>query len=176
MSVGYRSHLGAQFVGTTRCDGKEVTNTLLGCLLPSERSLLPKRPLYRPAFTPPVFNPSKHLFHLEAQRAQSGRGLRRGIASRGPAIGHHGQFFGELGGGLGGNFAVRQIHGSRNMALLEILSTAGINEQKAVLPPLQIQHHIRGVRFNREFGEKMAMGLFRASWWRLQDQRKMGGG
>jgi hypothetical protein len=50
------------------------------------------------------------------------------------------------------------------MTLLEILRAAGINEQKAVLPSLQIQPHVGSVCFDGEFGKKMAMSLFGTGW------------
>jgi hypothetical protein len=56
------------------------------------------------------------------------------------------------------------------MALLKILSTASINQQKTVLPALQIKPNIGRISFYRELRKKMELSLLRSGDWRFKDQ------
>jgi hypothetical protein len=72
------------------------------------------------------------------------------------------------------DFAIWQIDGIWNVALLEILRAAGINQDEAILSALQIQPDIGCIGFYGEFGEKMAMRFLGIGGWRFHDQGKMG--
>src|SRR5258707_7265470 len=161
------------------CRGESVFSTLSirrekeGEILANKRRLLTKCSFNLSTFATPVFNASEHFFHLETQGAQPCRSFGCSITSRRPAVGDKQLLFGEVSCGRGSDAARGQVDGPWNVALLEILHAAGINQYKAVLPTLQVKPHIGCVGFHREFSEKVALCVLWSGGWRLQYQRKM---